>query len=485
MRACTRQIACAALALVGAISVLLACPKPASAEEPVAAKEPRLLRETGENTTVIDAFDKDDPFDANLLLTLRQSWKSANIRRESTLQQNGLATGGFTAQNENIASYKQSLTVLEVGGDIGIFRDFALSLRLPLILADSRELSDLDGSSRNPQRLQDPNGEQLFSLPFKSPTRSGVDQFAVGLNLAVFNQQRDETKPTWVIGAETRFAIGDRLHACNENAATKCPDPTNPAGPGREPGISRGMHTIVANTIFSRRYGYIEPYTGFVMKVDLPQSNSDFGATSDIRGSLLNRPPIVGTFIVGLEVFPWENREAFQRVALDFKVRGSYHSPGRDYSELFDALGSSQAKSLRNANPSQYKAGPDGFTSIADPNASKVFFTGITDQQAFGSFAMSGGVTWQAGEFVKFTGGLGLTYVQSHLITAADACNPDFKGDAGQSGPCRIGAATAGGGSATGIPNPNHRQVIDLPGRRFSVDDTTIVDLWLSGVVMF
>ena len=74
----------------------------------------------------------------------------------------------------------------------------------------------------------------------------------------------------------------------------------------------------------------------------------------------------------------------------------------------------------------------------------------------------------------------------SHLITAADACNPDFKlGDAGASGPCRTGASTAGGGSPTGIPNPNHRQAIDLPGHRFSVDDTTIVDLWLSGVVMF
>src|SRR5262245_31080037 len=146
----------------------------AQADEPVAAKEPRLLSETGENTTVIDAFDKDDPFDANLLLTLRQAWKSANIRRESALSQNGLSTGGFLAQNENVASYSQSTTILEVGGDIGIYRDLALSLRLPVILSDSRELGDLDGSSQNPQRLQDPNGEQLFSVPFKSPDRSGV-----------------------------------------------------------------------------------------------------------------------------------------------------------------------------------------------------------------------------------------------------------------------------------------------------------------------
>src|SRR6185369_8463392 len=136
-----------------------------------------------------------------------------------------------------------------VGADVGIYHDLALSLRLPLILADSRALSDLDGSSRNPQRLQDANGEQLFSVPFKSPTRSGVDWFSVALNYAIFNQQRDETKPTWVIGAEGRIAIGDRLHACNDNQQNKCPDPANPAGPGREPGISRGMHSLIAKTV--------------------------------------------------------------------------------------------------------------------------------------------------------------------------------------------------------------------------------------------
>lgn len=458
----------------------------AFADEPVAAKAPRLLRETGENTTVIDAFDKDDPFDANLLLTLRQTWKSANIRRESVINQPGLATGNFTAQNENIAAYSQSTTVLEIGGDIGIFRDLALSLRLPLILADSRELTDLDGSSRNPQRMQDPSGQQLFSVPFKSPTRSGVDYFSVALNYAIFNQTRDASKPNWVVGAEGRFAVGNRLHACNDNATIKCPDPANPSGPSRDPGISRGMHSIIVNTVFSRRFGYVEPYTGFRFLADLPQSNSDFGATKDFKGTLLNRPPLIGTFTVGTEVIPWENREAFQRIALDFKARGSYHSPGRDYSELFDALGSSSAASLRSANPGAYMAGPEGgFTSVADPNAAKVYFTGITDQQAFGSFGASTSVTWQAGEYVKFTGGLGLTYVQSHIITAADACNPDFKNNAGASGPCRTGAQSLGGGSSTGIPNPNHRPVIDLPGRRFSVDDTTLVDLWLSGIVMF
>jgi len=485
MRVSGRQSRAAlAAAIVGAVAV---CPASARADEPIPAKETRLLNETGENTTVIDAFDKDDPFDANLLLTFRQQWKSANIRRETSLNQGGLSSGGFVSRNENVAKYRESASTLEVGAVVGLWHDLALSFRLPIILSDSRELGDLDGSSANPQRLQDPAGDQLFTVPFKSPNRSGVDWFGVGLDYAIFNQNRDATKPTWVIGFESRFSIGPRLHACNENAPIKCPDPANPTGPSRDPGISRGMTLLALHTIFSRRIGYIEPYLGFRMQAELPQSNSDFGASSDVRGTLLSRPPLVGSFTIGTEVFPYENREAFQRLGLDFRVRGTYTSPGRDYSELFDALGSSQARSLRNPNPGAYRAATDGsFGSVADPNAAPVYFSGITDQQAYGSFGGAVGVSWQAGEYVKFTGGLGLTYSQNHLITASDACNPDFgKGDAGASGPCRSGAVSAGGGTSTGIPNPNHRPTIDLPGRRFSVDDTTIVNLWLSGVVMF
>ena len=472
------------LAAIASISAILFGARLARADEPISAHEPRLLSETGENTTVIDAFDKDDPFDANLLLTFRQQWKSANIRRETALSQGGLSSGGFTSRNENVAKYSESTSILEVGADIGIFRDLALSLRLPIVLANSRELSDLDGSANNPGRLQDPSGDQLFSVPFKSPTRSGIDYFSVGLNYAIYNQQRDESKPTWVVGAESRFSIGPRLHACNDNAPVRCPNPSNPNGPSREPGISRGMTTLALHTIFARRFGYIEPYLGFRAQVELPQSNSDFGATSDLTGTLLSRPPVLGTFTIGTEVFPWENKEAFQRLGLDFKVRGTYHSPGREYSELFDALGSSQARSLRSPNPGAYRDGGN-FNSVADPNAQKVFFTGITDQQAFGSFGGAMGVTWQAGQYVKFTGGLGLTYSQSHLVTAADACNPDLKGNAGASGPCRTSSVPGGSGAASGVPNPNHRPTIDLPGRRFSVDDTILVDLWLSGVVMF
>jgi hypothetical protein len=234
------------LAAVGAFATMLVARLPglegtAYADEPVSALEPRLLNETGENTTVIDAFDKDDPFDANLLLTFRQRWKAANIRRETSLSQGALSSGGFVSRNENVASYSQKVTTLEIGADVGLFRDLALSFRLPLVLANSQELGDLDGSSANPQRLQDTTGDQLFSVPFKSPTRSGIDQFGVALNYGILNQVRDPAYPTWVIGAESWFAVGPRLHACNDNAPIKCPDPANPGGPSRDPGNKRTL----------------------------------------------------------------------------------------------------------------------------------------------------------------------------------------------------------------------------------------------------
>jgi hypothetical protein len=471
----------------------------ARADEPIAASEPRLMNETGEITNVVDAFDKDDPFDLHILIGFRQQWKHANIRRETSLAQPGLSTGGFVARTENVATFNQSISTLEMGADIGIFRDLALVFRLPLILSDTRELGDLDGSQANPQRLQDPSGSgQLFTVPFKSPSRSGIDYFSVGLNYAILNQQRDFTKPNWVVGVEGRFGIGARLHACsdtpihmtdpnngNKTGDVKCPDPVNPTVDRNDPGISRGMNAVAAHTVFSRRYGYVEPYSGFRFLAEFPQSNSDFGATSDLKGSLVNHPPLQGTFMMGLEVIPWEHREQFQRLVADLRFAGTYFSPGREYSELFDALGTSNAKSLRTFNPGAY-AFNDAHQSVADPAAQKVYFTGITDQQAYGSFRTSAELTWQAGEYIKFHAGLGLTYVQSHIITSADACNPDFRNDPGTAGPCHQNVNGGNGQQPiTGIPNPNHREAIDLPGRRFSVDDTTVVDLWIQGVVMF
>ncbi|CAN5576003.1 hypothetical protein BH09MYX1_BH09MYX1_64120 [soil metagenome] len=477
--------------LTAAVPVVL-CVHSAHADEPVAASEPRLLSETAEVTSVVDAFDRDDPFDLHIFAGFQQMWKRADIHRETELSQPGLSTGGFVPFSENVAAFSQNTSLLNLGVDIGIFRDLAIVFRLPIILSDSRELTDLDGSSRNPERLNDPTGEPIFKVPFTSPTRSGIDYLAVGLNWAVLNQQRDVSKPTWVIGVEGRFGVGTPLHACNANpsridprtgkTSEQCPDPVT--GAARDPGISRGMYSIVGKSIISKRFGWVEPYTGFDVIAEFPRTDSDFGASNNLRGSLLNHPPIVGTFTIGLEVIPWERREGFQRLVFDFRIQGIYNSPGREYSELFDALGSSTAPTLATPNPGGYVGGPNG-TSVVDPSAQKVYFAGITDQAGYGAFNAMAGVTWQAGEYIKFGASGGVRFNESHLITAGDPCNPNVALDQATSGPCRAGDASTGSQRVTGIPNPNYRAIIDSPTRRFTVDNTVIGTLMLSGTVMF
>ena len=474
----------------GAVLALLGVSRTATADEPIAAREPRLMSENAEVTRVPDAFDKNNPFDLDLVLGFMQSWKNAKIHRESQLNQAGLATGGFIPATANIASYSSTTSTLLVGADVGLYHDLAFVFRMPIILAWAQSLGDLNGSAAvAPQLLQDPAGGQLFSVPFSSPTRSGVDYISTGFDWAITNQLRDESKPTWVIGIEGRLPVGTPLHACNANPAAgtpQCPDPSDPtnAALNRSPGISRGMDSIIVKTVWSRRFGYVDPYSGFWFQADIPTDGSDFAKWNPVN-NLERTPPLLGSFALGLEVVPYEAREQFQRVSAHFRFKGTYHSPGRDYSELFDALGSSQAPSLRTPNPATWSLNPNAGMagqpqSIPTPGGQQIYFTGITEQQAYGSFALSASATWQAGEYIKFTAGSTFTYAQSHLVTAADTCNPSILA-AAQAGPCRNIVT----GQVQGVPNPDHHDIIDLPGHRFSVDDTTIVDLFITGVVMF
>ena len=116
----------------------------------------------------------------------------------------------------------------------------------------------------------------------------------------------------------------------------------------REPGVSRGTTALELHTFLSKRIKYIEPYGGFRALFEFQNESSDYGQT-DLKGSLVNHPPLRGSMILGLNVIPWEIRDQYQRVTFDFRFTGTYVSEGRDYSELFDALGSTDAPDAAHA----------------------------------------------------------------------------------------------------------------------------------------
>lgn len=488
---------------------------PALADEPRRVAEPSVLREPAEITQVVDAFDDDDPFDLSLSLGFESSRRSAKILRETSITEPRFSTGGYTPDNLNVAKYEATISRLVARADVGLYKDVALVFRLPIVLSHSQKLSTLDGSgAQQALSLEGLPGEQLFRLPFESPTRSGIEYLAVGLDVAVMNQARDRSKPTWVLGIEGRFDVSEPMHACNDSTGSlnlsgttqrRCAHPADINRDGvaeapseapregsfsgeRNPGVSRGVTGLELHTLISRRVKYLEPYAGFRALLEFPTGDSDYGSV-DFQGSLVNHPPLRGTMLVGMNVIPWEIRDRFQRITLDFRFSGTYVSEGRDYSELFDALGSSDAPSLRNPNYSGYMSNPDPDTagaapSVVDPSSRRVYFTGLTDVQAHGTYALSGSFTWQAGEYVKFNVGTALNLTQGHFITFDQACNPDFDRDLSKSGYCRSGA---GGTSqrSSGQPNPNYRKVLNDTGRRLKVDDSTGFDAWLNATVLF
>ena len=478
-------------------------------------KRPRVMREPGDVTDVIDAFDNEegDPFDLSVGLGFNYFSKRARILRESSVYAPGLTTGGYTTRRQNVGQYIETTSRLVPRLDVGLFRDLALFFEAPIVLKNSRKIEDIDGSAGNSATTAGAPGENLFAVPFTAPDRSGLEYLALGLNFAIFNQARDYTKPTWVFGVETQLSVGTPMHACNANPApgeVECAQPGDinrngqrdsdgvdangdplesaNAGDERNAGVTRGTVALAVHSVMSKRLKYIEPYGGFRARFEFQMGDeSDYGRT-DFQGALVNHPPIVGTVMLGMMIHPWENREKFSRLSFDLRFQGEYHSEGRDYSELFDALGSSSAGSLRSPKWSRYSdACPGGACtpkSVVDPSSDRSYFTGLTVVEPYGSYRAAGAVTWRASEYVKLTAGLGLRFEQAHGITHDQPCNPDFTGDVGQSGPCHsdLGNNTI---SANGIPNPAYRPTINAIGRRFYVDQSTTYEVFARGTVMF
>src|SRR5690606_24023422 len=127
-----------------------------------------------------------------------------------------------------------------------------------------------------------------------------------------------------------------------------------------------------------------------------------------------------------------ERLERFQRLEFDLRFSGTYRSEGRDYSELFDALGSSPAASLREPRFSEYQANGDPDTadqspSVVNPSSRMVYMTGITDVQQHGIYSFTTQATFHAMRYLKFNAGTSVTFAQGHTLTFDQPCNPNFK----------------------------------------------------------
>jgi hypothetical protein len=443
-----------------------------------------------EATRVVSAFDDDNPYDFNLTLSFLHESKSAFIKRESETD------AAPRTQLLKDLQYQQTRNILDPRVDVGIFRDLGFHIEAPIVLSDDRSLSFdqsagggciFPGQGPTPTCVNAQNSTTLrdgvlpgygqtqygidakfparngFASPsqtvFRGPTRSGIEYLGLGLTWAAFNQARDDTKPTWTLGFDSRLDVGKDMRF----------DPANPAG---NSAVGLGYHQLLFSTVVSKRFRYFDPYFGAWYMLPVRSQGSPY--QHDPTGSQTTvNPQQTAGMQIGVEQIAWENPRAAQRVTIEVRGHADEHFFGRSQSELWEALSGHPGCMNPSAGTPALAAGTACRPGLdQDLNGNPSPYPGVTETEAYASFGGDAGVNIQVGKYVRFRGLFGLTVDMPHFITYANA-GSDLNGDG------RVNLADPA------ERNPVYRESIDTPGRRYKVEGTEIWSLLLEGSVMF
>jgi hypothetical protein len=136
------------------------------------------------------------------------------------------------------------------------------------------------------------------------------------------NQARDNTKPTWTVGFETRLSVADDQRF-------------DPGKPNRQSRRRTWLPPDLLTTMFSRRFGDYEPYMGGFFMQPALTSNSVYKNLG--TGSFGSPQRRIGGHL-GIEGTVWEDRAIHARFALEAAGRIEYRFEGLAQSELWEVL---------------------------------------------------------------------------------------------------------------------------------------------------
>ena len=318
-------------------------------------------------TRIASSFEDDDPFDLFIDVGFERTQTRAKIVREQILPEGTERPEGADPNARPLASelwYKGVDARLNLELAFGLYRDLEFSFTLPLVFQQnerwdrtsnaSAENSTITNNCLNADGSVLPGcgpgnaanlGAPLFGVPQES-FRGGLGNMRFGLAYAFFKQEKDPTKPTWIVGLDY------------EAPTAKQRDPSvDTTSPDERGNIGDRVHKYQLYTAFSRRIGVAEPYfrahytipvrgPGIYSNCDQRVTNPDnLGAPDNCntgpwtRKELGIQAPTQGGMIFGLELVPFEKPQKSQKFALDVRTIGNYVGRGRYYNELSSALG--------------------------------------------------------------------------------------------------------------------------------------------------
>jgi len=324
-----------------------------------------LTTQAAEITRIASSFDEDDPFD----LILDVAFERTQSRSKITREQQDIEGEGFKELTE--IWHKGTDTRLNMKLAIGLYKDLEFSFGMPLILQQNDAYGFVSGRNNdnssiinncvNPDGsiidLEDANGnvidncrdtpslaQSLFTIPSTSK-RGGLGNMHFGLAYAFFNENRDDTKPMWIIGIDYEAPTAKVRDPSLDNTET-----------GTRGNVGDRVHKYTFYTSLSRKIGVADPY--FRLHYTVPVQGPGIYSNCFNQD---NNPPTLGTpqncftgpwnrketgikaphmsgFLFGTEFTAFTDKNKGQKFSLDLRVLGTYVSEGRYYNELSAAL---------------------------------------------------------------------------------------------------------------------------------------------------
>lgn len=344
--------------------------------------------------------------------------------------------------------------------ELGLYHDAWFAASLPVVVSQTGDLSLASSASRTSAGAiadglvpaagfdaDDPGTGLPTSAPllFRGTTRSGLDQVHLGLGIAPMSQRRDDTKPTWRLGADLRLSIG-KVQRFDRVA------------PSEQTGVASGVHELRLWTSVTRTIGWAAPWFEAHWQVPLASTSDSlfqdpgFGATNT---TLAQQAGVS----FGVEAFAVDRPADHLRVAVDLGGHLAGHFEGRAYSELWELF--AYAGDTRVAgNPLILDADPlaAGVQGLSHP--------GISNIENFLETGLGLAVRGDLGPHVRFSAFGDLTWRTAHAISFADAGIDRPTCTATRTTACET-AENDLVNPGTSEVNPLHVDLIDLVGHRY------------------
>lgn len=398
-------------------------------------------------TRVASSFEEDDPFDLLIDVGFERTGRQATLVRER--QQDG------AVQDISELDYRSSDARLKLDVAVGLYRDLQLTFGVPIVFQRNESWRFAQGTNAANSTIANncldadgrPQSEcaPLFGVPQDS-YRGGLGDMHFGLAYAPFNQKKDDTKPTWVLGFDYQAPTAERL------------DPTEDTTRSSERGnIGERNHLYTFYTAFSRRIGVVDPYfrahytlpyrgPGWYSNCDHPDALPDGGNCfrqgwdrSETGVELPHRAGI--TFGSEFNVFDEPAKQ--QGFTLDARLIADYVSEGRYYNPLSAPL-------------------------------RRLLWT-----QDYAELGGRFGVVARAGDVLSFAASTTLLWVTDHDLTD-ESIGTDFDGN----GTVDLGSTEAGF-DPKHERNPNFDFRTDLVSRRFRETESSVFRFDLTATFRF